>query len=62
MSDLEKLKKRLEERTCNLFERGGGSVDVNLFFDAKAECIRAGISEDEVESIVQAATEGAKRK
>jgi hypothetical protein len=58
----EALKAELERKTYEVFERRGGSLAVQAFTAAKQACLDAGIPEGEVQQVVYAATDGAKRK
>jgi hypothetical protein len=57
----EALKKNLEQKTIDVIEKGGGSTLVQAFTDAKQACSNAGVSDEEIVEIVNAATQGVKR-
>lgn len=59
--DKEALKADLERKTYEVFERHGNSLVVQAFTDAKKACLDAGVSGEEVNEIVHAASQGVKR-
>lgn len=59
--DTESLKKNLEQKTFDVFEKHGGSLVVQAYTDAKTACLDAGIPEAEVNEIVDAAIRGERR-
>lgn len=57
----EQLKEELRRKTNDIFEKGGGSLVVQAFTDAKKACADAGISDEEIAKIVYATTAGVER-
>lgn len=55
------LKRDLEQKAVDLFEKRGGSAAVQVFTDAKQACLDAGIPWEEIVEIVHAVTRGVGR-